>query len=137
MESFMYAPIGVFAGGGNGDADPVSAPHCKQSIATRALRGNACAGWPIRLSRSALTQCGSPPTLQSAMAQIRIGPAGWSYSDWAGGVYPKPRPKRFHQATYRPQFFDTIEINTPVYQPLNPENAKQWSYRGSANPRFV
>jgi uncharacterized protein YecE (DUF72 family) len=71
------------------------------------------------------------------MGNIRIGPAGWSYSDWAGYVYPTPRPKGFHEATYLAQFFDTIEINTSFYQPLNPEHAKQWLERVSANPRFV
>jgi uncharacterized protein YecE (DUF72 family) len=71
------------------------------------------------------------------MSDIRIGPAGWSYSDWAGYVYPTPRPKGFHEATYLAQFFDTIEINTSFYQPLNPEHAKQWLERVSANPRFV
>ena len=72
-----------------------------------------------------------------AMANIRVGPAGWSYSDWAGYVYPTPRPKGFHEATYLAQFFDTIEINTSFYQPLNPEHAKQWLDRVAANPRFV
>src|SRR5258708_28224323 len=38
---------------------------------------------------------------------------------------------------YLAQFFDTIEINTSFYQPLNPEHAKQWLERVSANPRFV
>jgi len=71
------------------------------------------------------------------MRDIRVGPAGWSYSDWAGYVYPAPRPKEFHEATYLAQFFDTIEINTSFYQPLNPEHAKQWLDRVSANPRFV
>lgn len=71
------------------------------------------------------------------MANIRIGPAGWSYPDWAGYVYPTPRPKGFHEATYLAQFFDTIEINTSFYQPLNPEHARQWVDRVSANPRFV
>jgi len=71
------------------------------------------------------------------MGNIRIGPAGWSYTDWAGYVYPTPRPKGFHEATYLAQFFDTIEINTSFYQPLNPEHAKQWVDRVSANPRFV
>ena len=71
------------------------------------------------------------------MANIRIGPAGWSYSDWVGYVYPTPRPKGFHEATYLAQFFDAIEINTSFYQPLNPEHAKQWLDRVSANPRFV
>jgi uncharacterized protein YecE (DUF72 family) len=68
---------------------------------------------------------------------VRIGPAGWSYSDWSGYVYPSPRPKGFHEATYLAQFFDTIEINTSFYQPLQPEHAKQWIDRVSANPRFV
>ena len=71
------------------------------------------------------------------MANILIGPAGWSYPDWAGYVYPTPRPKGFHEATYLAQFFDTIEINTSFYQPLNPEHARQWLDRVSANPRFV
>ena len=66
-----------------------------------------------------------------------IGPAGWSYSDWSGYVYPSPRPRGFHEATYLAQFFDTVEINTSFYQPLNPEHAKQWIERVSANPRFL
>jgi len=71
------------------------------------------------------------------MSEMRVGPAGWSYTDWAGYVYPTPRPKGFHEATYLAQFFDTVEINTSFYQPLNPEHAKQWIERVSANPRFV
>jgi len=73
----------------------------------------------------------------AALEHVRIGPAGWSYSDWAGYVYPSPRPKGFHEATYLAQFFDTIEINTSFYQPLQPDHAKQWLERVSANPRFV
>jgi uncharacterized protein YecE (DUF72 family) len=73
----------------------------------------------------------------AAIGHIRIGPAGWSYSDWSGYVYPSPRPKGFHEATYLAEFFDTIEINTSFYQPLNPEHAKQWIERVSANPRFL
>src|SRR5437899_568577 len=133
MEIFMYAPVGVFAGRNNGDADRVSAPHSRQSIATCAGGGNPV--W--RLRRCSLTLLCSAPTLQLAMANIRIGPAGWSYSDWAGYVYPTPRPKGFHEATYLAQFFDTIEINTSFYQPLNPAHARQWLDRVSANPHFV
>ena len=71
------------------------------------------------------------------MTEIRVGPAGWSYADWAGYVYPAPRAKGFHEATYLAQFFDTIEINTSFYQPLNPEHARQWVERVAGNPRFV
>ena len=68
---------------------------------------------------------------------IRVGPAGWSYPDWAGYVYPIRRPKGFHEASYLAEFFDTIEINTSFYQPLRPDHATQWLGRVAANPRFV
>jgi uncharacterized protein YecE (DUF72 family) len=70
-------------------------------------------------------------------AVIRVGPAGWSYPDWAGYVYPSRRPKGFNEASYLAEFFDTIEINTSFYQPLRPDHAKQWIERVAANPRFV
>jgi uncharacterized protein YecE (DUF72 family) len=68
---------------------------------------------------------------------LRVGPAGWSYPDWAGYVYPARRPKGFHEATFLAEFFDTIEINTSFYQPLRPDHAAQWIDRVAANPRFV
>ena len=46
--------------------------------------------------------------------QIRIGPAGWSYTDWEGTVYP-PHRSKFDQLAYLASFFDTIEINSPFY----------------------
>jgi uncharacterized protein YecE (DUF72 family) len=72
-----------------------------------------------------------------ASANIHIGPAGWSYPDWSGYVYPSPRPKGFHEATYLAQFFDIIEINTSFYAPLRPGHAHQWLDRVAANPRFL
>src|SRR5712691_8272192 len=68
---------------------------------------------------------------------LRVGPAGWSYPDWAGYVYPSRRPKGFHEATYLAEYFDTIEINTSFYQPLRAAHAAQWIDRVAANPRFV
>jgi uncharacterized protein YecE (DUF72 family) len=68
---------------------------------------------------------------------LRIGPAGWAYKDWSGVVYPAPRPKGFHEATYLAQFFDTIEINTSFYAPLRIAQAEQWVERVAANPRFL
>jgi uncharacterized protein YecE (DUF72 family) len=68
---------------------------------------------------------------------VRVGPAGWSYPDWAGYVYPSRRGKGFHEATYLAEYFDTIEINTSFYQPLRPEHAAQWLDRVAANPRFA
>jgi uncharacterized protein YecE (DUF72 family) len=80
----------------------------------------------------------SPPLPKTATpGRILIGPAGWSYPDWFGYVYPTPRSKDFHEATYLSEFFDTIEINTSFYQPLRPEHAANWIERVSANPNFL
>jgi uncharacterized protein YecE (DUF72 family) len=76
-----------------------------------------------------------PPKVLNA--EIRVGPAGWSYADWNGIVYPTRRPQGFHEANYLADFFDTIEINTSFYQPLRPALATQWLTRVAANPRFL
>ena len=67
---------------------------------------------------------------------IRVGPAGWSYNDWAGIVYPRSRPRGFHEAEYLAQFFDTIEINSSFYHPPAPKVAQSWIQRVAHNPRF-
>jgi len=73
----------------------------------------------------------------ASSAIIRVGPAGWSYPDWAGYVYPSRRPKGFHFATYLAEFFDTIEINSSFYNPIRSDHAAQWIDRVAGNPRFV
>jgi uncharacterized protein YecE (DUF72 family) len=72
-----------------------------------------------------------------AQAKVRVGPAGWSYKDWSGYVYPERRAKGFHEAEYLAQFFDTIEINTSFYGPIRPEHAKLWIEKVAANARFM
>jgi hypothetical protein len=49
--------------------------------------------------------------------RIRIGPAGWSYKDWAGVVYPAPKPRGFDPLRYVAGYFDTVEINSTFYRP--------------------
>ena len=71
-----------------------------------------------------------------SVPQIRVGPAGWSYNDWAGIVYPRSRPRGFHEAEYLAQFFDTIEINSSFYYPPAPNVARSWVQRVAHNPRF-
>ena len=78
-----------------------------------------------------------PSASSSSAGRIRIGPAGWWYADWAGYVYPTPRPKDFHEASYLAEFFDTIEINTSFYQPLRADHAALWLERVAANPQFT
>lgn len=67
--------------------------------------------------------------------RIRIGPAGWSYKDWEGVVYP-PHRSKFDQLAYLASFFDTIEINSPFYRIPPPTHAKSWVRRVAANSDF-
>lgn len=67
--------------------------------------------------------------------QIRVGPAGWSYSDWEGTVYPK-HGSRFDALAYLSSFFDTIEINSPFYRIPPPTHSKSWIRRVAGNPDF-
>jgi uncharacterized protein YecE (DUF72 family) len=68
---------------------------------------------------------------------VRIGPAGWSYKDWEGVVYPqKPGPK-FDALEYISRFFDTIEINSSFYRPPTASTASSWAKRVTGNRRFT
>jgi uncharacterized protein YecE (DUF72 family) len=74
---------------------------------------------------------------KTPVTKIRIGPAGWSYKDWAGIVYPKRKPAGFHEATYLATYFDTIELNVTFYRPIPVATAKEWVARVAANKNFV
>ena len=92
----------------------------------------------VRIGKAiALAQKEKPKIPATSHANLRIGPAGWSYPDWNGYVYPRKKPKGFHEATYLAEFFDTIEVNTSFYAPLKPEIAKQWVERVSLNKNFL
>ena len=67
---------------------------------------------------------------------ILVGPAGWSYTDWEGIVYPRHEPRGFHEAAYLAQFFDTIEINTSFYSPPRAQVVKAWAARIAFSPNF-
>jgi uncharacterized protein YecE (DUF72 family) len=69
-------------------------------------------------------------------SQIRFGPAGWDYPDWAGVVYPRPKPKRFDPLRYLADYFDTVEINSTFYRPAAEKAALSWATRVAANPHF-
>lgn len=67
---------------------------------------------------------------------IRVGPAGWSYDDWAGIVYPARRPKGFDPLGYLSAYVDTIEVNSTFYRPASPRAAEGWVRRVEDRPRF-
>jgi len=67
---------------------------------------------------------------------IRIGPAGWSYKDWEGIVYPASKGPKFDPLTYLAIYFDTIELNNTFYRPPSAQMSKSWVKRVQANPYF-
>src|SRR5665213_2083320 len=78
-----------------------------------------------------------PIRVKANAGTVRVGPAGWSYADWAGIVYPARKPAVFHEASFLAEFFDMIEINTSFYNPPRPEHFRNWMDMVSANSRFL
>jgi uncharacterized protein YecE (DUF72 family) len=68
---------------------------------------------------------------------IRIGPAGWSYKDWEGVVYPRKPGGKFDPLEYLARFFDTIEINSSFYRPFTAATAKSWAQRVAGSKGFM
>ena len=71
-----------------------------------------------------------------ASGTVRIGPAGWSYKDWEGIVYPANPGRRFDQLAWLAHFFETIEVNSSFYRIPPPTHATSWVRRTGENPRF-
>ncbi|MGH9958543.1 MAG: DUF72 domain-containing protein [Pyrinomonadaceae bacterium] len=69
-------------------------------------------------------------------AKIHIGPAGWSYKDWEGVVYPKKPGSKFDPLAYLARFFNTIEVNSSFYRPPTASTTRFWSTRVAVNPDF-
>jgi uncharacterized protein YecE (DUF72 family) len=71
-----------------------------------------------------------------APEHIRVGPAGWSYPDWKGQVYPKPQPRGFDPLSYLAQYFDAIEINATFYRIPDATMTQRWVARVAEHPDF-
>ena len=67
---------------------------------------------------------------------VWIGPAGWSYEDWKGVVYPAGAGRRFDPLEYLARFFDVVEINTSFYRPPPATWTRSWARRIEDHPRF-
>lgn len=70
-------------------------------------------------------------------AEIHIGPAGWSYEDWNGIVYPKPKPKGFRPPQFLSRYFNTIELNNTFYRPPKPGYCYRWIKDVQDRPDFL
>ncbi len=69
--------------------------------------------------------------------KFHIGPAGWSYKDWEGIVYPSKKEKGFDQLRYLSQIFNVIEINSSFYYPPVERTTQSWTEKVKNNPDFV
>lgn len=60
---------------------------------------------------------------------VFIGPAGWSYPDWKGIVYPARAPAKFDALAYIAKFFRAVEVNSSFYRPPTPRTTAGWVRR--------
>jgi len=68
---------------------------------------------------------------------IHIGVAGWDYPDWAGIVYPSPRPRSFDRLAFLSDFLDAVEVNETFYRRIDPKIASSWVSRVRSSGSFV
>jgi uncharacterized protein YecE (DUF72 family) len=66
-----------------------------------------------------------------------FGPAGWSYADWRGTVYPEPPPTRFNPLAFLAAQFDFVEVNTSFYRIPAPALTSGWVGKTAACPEFA
>jgi uncharacterized protein YecE (DUF72 family) len=68
--------------------------------------------------------------------RVFIGPAGWSYKDWEGIVYPLEVVRRRGQLAFLADTFNLLEINNSFYRIPSPRSAARWAETVSARPDF-
>tara|TARA_R110002126_G_scaffold6119_4_gene32206 strand:- start:1487 stop:2368 length:882 start_codon:yes stop_codon:yes gene_type:complete len=67
---------------------------------------------------------------------IRVAPAGWSYPDWEGPVYPERRPRSFHPLRFLADFVDGMEVNSTFYAIPRAESVAKWAQLVEHKPAF-
>ena len=67
---------------------------------------------------------------------LRVGPAGWSYDDWEGIVYPRKKPRGFHALPYLARYFDCVELNSSFYAHPRADYAARWIELVADRPAF-
>ena len=67
---------------------------------------------------------------------IRVGPAGWSYADWDGVVYPRKRPRGFHPLRHLARYVDLVEVNSSFYAVPRADYAARWVDEVADRPDF-
>ncbi|UCF06802.1 MAG: DUF72 domain-containing protein [bacterium] len=73
--------------------------------------------------------------IQETVRTLYIGPAGWSYQDWVGPVYPPG--KRIDQLLLIARYFNCIELNSSFYRVPGRKLVESWLKRISTVPGFI
>jgi len=66
---------------------------------------------------------------------ISIGPAGWSYRDWIGPVYPAAG--KVDELRFIARYFDCIELNSSFYRTPSPRLVRSWADRTADKAGFT
>lgn len=69
--------------------------------------------------------------------RLWIGPAGWSYPDWEGIVYPVRKPAGFHPLAFLARFVNAVEVNSSFYALPSRRNSAAWVRHVPADFRFA
>jgi len=120
-----------FAGRHPGRANGSHSPRPAR-VSVEAPYGTLC---PPRAAPAAVVYCiemQTPPN-----KRIRVGPAGWSYADWEGIVYPKRKGRSFDPLEYIASYFDLVEINSTFYRVPPRSVCRRWSERVAGRPDFL
>lgn len=81
------------------------------------------------------TEDGTRMTSKACTHTLRIGPAGWSYRDWIGPVYPTG--KRIDQLCWIAHHFNCIELNSSFYRTPTGQLVESWKRRLAAFSDFT
>jgi len=71
------------------------------------------------------------------MPRFYIGPAGWSYEDWEGIVYPLRKGPGFHPLSYLATYVNFIEVNSTFYRQPTVTMSLAWLRRIAHVPDFL
>jgi uncharacterized protein YecE (DUF72 family) len=70
------------------------------------------------------------------MGEFRVGTSGWSYKDWAGGVFYPSEVKPGKWLEYYSTQFDCVELNASFYRMPQEQTLKDWQARVPAHFKF-
>jgi len=67
---------------------------------------------------------------------LYIGPAGWSYPDWRGIVYPQKRPRDFSELNFIAKYCNAVETNSTFYKIPSLATVQRWLGQVKARDDF-